>query len=87
MNTNKYKVWCPYDGETEDDAQSIDAISSHDAAIEWARLDDAKGDYRIVSGGDDIGVCVRCPQGAVQVYRVSGEPVPHYYARRIREGV
>lgn len=80
-----YRVWCPYDGETEDDACRIEASSSSSAAKKWAQLDDADGDYRIV-GGSDIDVHVREAHydGVERVYRVSGESVPEYHAREVR---
>ena len=78
---NTYLVWCPYDGEAEDDATRIAASSPEGAAKEWARLDDAEGDYRIVRGMC-AEVYVR-DGSVVRKILVSGEPAPVYYAREL----
>lgn len=76
---NRYLVWHPYDGETEDDASEILADTPEGAARKWAQRDDADDDYRIV-GGMTADVCVRDGKQVLTIL-VTGEMTAVYYAR------
>ena len=77
-----FKVWCHDErGQDESEARVITAYSADEAAREWAMRDDSSSaEYHIASGWD-LHVTVRDEQGADQIFIVSGEAVPHYYAR------
>jgi len=78
-----FLIWRPAPAETEDCARRVYASSASAAAEQWADLEDAiDGDYDIVEGSDAT-VCVRCPDGKIRTYIVSGEAVPQYHARRV----
>lgn len=78
----KFKVWCHDErGQDESEARVIDAHAADEAAREWARRDDSSSaEYRIASGWD-LHVTVRDAHGVDLIFLVSGEAVPHYYAR------
>jgi hypothetical protein len=78
---SEYRVWCPERGQNSSDARRIEAFDAEEAAELWAERDDRNSaEYSIVAG-EDVVVCVRCPDGKVSRWRVSGESVPNYIAR------
>ena len=78
-----FLVWRPEHDETEDDASRVYAFDAAAAAEKWAEESDAwDASYDIV-GGSDATVCIRCPDGKVRTYTVSGETVAQYHARRV----
>lgn len=81
----KFIVWCPEDGETEEDGRPIKAFDSSLAAQEWAKIDDShSADYRIV-GGTDVTVTVKdVASDRIVNFLVSGETVAIYHASVIR---
>lgn len=80
----KFKVWCPEDGGTEDDATVIEAPTPECAAERWAEYDDARSaDYLIVSGRSEPEVCVRDDAGNAWRFRLTGESVPSYTAHAV----
>lgn len=87
MNENVYLVWCPEYGESEDEAEKIEASDAEEAAAEWAaRRDIASAEYSIVGGDDAIVNVKNCSTGEAQRLCVSGESVPQYYARELAQG-
>lgn len=79
-----YLVWVPDRGATRDDARRVQGLDPEDAAVRWARWDDANSaDYTIV-GGQPVEVMVaEDVAGSVpQRLAVHGEPCPHYWTRR-----
>lgn len=81
----KFIVWCPEDGETEEDGRPIKAFDFDMAAKEWAEIDDSHcADYRIV-GGMDVTVTVKdIESGSIVSFLVSGETVAMYRARPVK---
>lgn len=82
-----YRVWCPEDGEHQEDGRVIDtAVNAAHAAEEWAERDDYESaEYRCV-GGKDLIVKVREePDGPILVFSVTAESLPSYYAAEIKE--
>ena len=73
----KYRAWSKYDEEQED-AIEIEAWDEEDAAIEWGKIQDDKGDY------DDynmnIAVCVLDENEHLSVYTIFVEFVPEFHA-------
>lgn len=83
----EWLVWSLDYGGTEEDAIPLRASRPDKAAEEWAkRSDRTSADYSIV-GGSDATVLVR-DTGSREVFRylVSGETVPSYSARLVKEG-
>jgi len=80
-----YRVWCPYQGETEDDATSVEAASPNEAAKKWAAAYD-KADYTYSIACDDNSetVCVRA-DGDTTRWLVWGQMMPTYYAEESEE--
>ena len=79
-----WRVWCPEDGETEDDARRVYGICAEVAAERWALAYDLdSSDYCIVSGGDEVTVHVKGLDGEVTRWAVTGEAEPVYTARKL----
>lgn len=77
-----FLVWCEADGETEDDAVRVHASGAQRAVEKWAEQDDCESaDYRIVRGADLVAT-VKASGGEVTRWRVSGEAIPTYNAKR-----
>ena len=77
---SKFKVWCPADGETADDARIIEAHDAQDAAAEWGNRDDYESaDYTIIKGCDKQ-VTVACEDHPPRSFVVRGESVARYSA-------
>jgi hypothetical protein len=78
-----YQVWRDepeYADPDPDTALAIEAGSPTEAAEKLARINDRESaDYNIVRG-DPALVCVRCPDGTMANFLVTGEPVPTYRA-------
>lgn len=81
-------VWCPEEGaEGPDDGRTFRNMEDHEeAALAWAQREDwSSAEYRIVSGKATPTVCVQSETGEVQRFQVSGEAVPHYSAKQLRQ--
>ena len=81
----RWRVWCPDEGETAEDARTFYGRGADDAAEKWAEDDDSQStEYRIVSGKREPVVCVQSVEGGdVLRFSVAGESVPSYTAREI----
>lgn len=92
----RWLVWCPENGETEDDARTFYGMSPDRAVERWAAKSDARGDYEIVGGGEatvhvrlreqdqDRAEFIRLPTDEM-VFGVYGESVPSYHAVQRQE--
>ena len=79
-----YKVWCVDLGSTEEDAREVQAHGSDHAARVWASDEDRRSaDYWIV-GGQTADVYVRCPDGSLLRYLVTGKAVPEYHSQSVK---
>lgn len=77
----RWYVWCPEDGETQEDSRPIYATNAEIAAILWAERSDCYGDYTILEGATPlVHVAPEHNLDDVHHYRVSGESVPTYTA-------
>ena len=87
MSPRRFVIWRPENGQDEDDGEVVCAYDAEEAVERWAQLDDVNSaDYHIV-GGQPATVMARDPStGAATEWIVSGEPVPHYSARKIAAG-
>jgi hypothetical protein len=98
----RFLVWCPYYGQSEDDARTVDAADARAAVEQWARWHDGwSADYSIV-GGHAVTVYVlrghgthdslaerearAASSGELRRFNVVGEPVPSYTACETRLG-
>lgn len=81
----EHLVWCPLQGETEEDAITIRARDAEQAAEAWAeRSDRESADYTIVRGSE-ARICVRTVlSGELRRFIVRGESVPKYDASEDR---
>lgn len=78
-----YTVWCPESGQDATDGVQIAAICREEAAEKWAEQDDRNSsEYAIVDGEDTVVIVQDEPSKAQTAWRVSGEAVPSYLARR-----
>jgi len=78
--TESFQVWDP-DNCDEDGADTVQARDVEDAATRWVQLYEAKHcEYTVASGGE-LTVMVRAPNGVAAAVSVTGEAVPHYWAR------
>lgn len=79
-----FKVWCHDErDQDESEARVIEAYAPEEAAREWARRDDSSSAEYHIANGWDMHVTVRDESGVDQIFLVSGEEVPHYYARPV----
>ena len=71
-----YRVWCPGDGEHQEDGVLIRSNSPDCAAAEWVEKNDqGKGAFRCV-GGQEMVVKVREePDGSILIYHVDAEVI------------
>lgn len=77
-----FRVWCEEQGDTEDDARDVHALTHEDAAEEWAEQSDLdSAEYSIVKGGDVTVHVRRVGEDSHKTFVVSGEAVPSYSAR------
>lgn len=82
----RFRVWCPEDGEIEEDGVIFDQSSAFDSACFYARWDDRESAEYRVAKGDEITVLVKDLQtGEISKWRVTGETVPSYWAEQIGE--
>ncbi len=82
-----FLVWCPDMGSEREDAYEIKAVDAESAAQEWAEEEDSySAEYSIVSGRETPVVHVAEINKPAQIFVVSGEAVPAYYARPAQEG-
>ena len=82
-----FLVWCPDMGSEREDACEIEAIDAESAAQDWAEGEDCNSaEYSIVSGRQTPVVYVAELNKPAQMFVVSGEAVPAYYARPAQEG-
>ena len=80
----EYLVWCPYQGETEDDAESITADSPRGAVLAW--VVDYDEDHNIACDDDSETAHVRLSTGGETTrWLVWGSLVPVYYAEESKE--
>lgn len=84
MSGRGFKVWCPADGDSVEDARTITAFDAKEAAEFWAERDDAESaEYSIVSGRTMPVVVVEAADGTRSQWRVAGEAVPAYSAHAL----
>ncbi len=74
-----YTIWCEALGHGgPEDGCSQGAHSARGAVVAWAERDDVdSAEYSIVSGSPAT-LNVKCPDGKVMLWIVSGESVPEY---------
>ena len=80
--------WCWISDEgwdyEEEDGRAVYAIRAKYAAAEFIERWDNGGDY-VCIGGDEMEVSVKpLGGGDVQVFKVTGEMVPEYWAEEVR---
>lgn len=82
---NEYLVWSPDYDQTIADARRIKAYDMRAAAEEWAEwYDSHSAEYSIVGGqGADITVAEDFDNYREETFRVEGEAVPMYRARKM----
>jgi hypothetical protein len=82
---SRFKHTCPpawlvyphLDGYSEKDAVKIYAATPQDAAIEYADGWDSSN-HMLLDGGFELDVIVISPHGAIRIFTIAGEAVPHY---------
>ncbi len=80
----KFLVWSPESGETIEDAEEFAAVDAQDAAEEWAEYDDVQSaEYSIVKGHEATVHVSAGPGMEVEVFTVTGEALPTYYAHKV----
>ena len=82
----EYLIWCPYHGQSREDAARIHAQSASFAAAQWAKDRDCfTGKFELL-GGEEVEVTVYdCHNATEEKYIVGGNTVPRYYARLVKE--
>lgn len=81
-----FRVWCPELGDTEEEADRIEAASAEDAAERWAiNWDDSDTRKDIAGEGKSYEVSVRGPDGALTRWEVQGEYTASYWAEQVLE--
>jgi len=80
----KWQVWGEdLGGRDRDDALEVFAVDAEYAAQDAAEIDDAGGDYSIVSGSEVRVFVAKEGSDKIQQFIVSGESVPQYNANEI----
>lgn len=84
MSKKTYLVW--KDENDREDARKIEAFDAEDAAeIFGGDSDRDSAEYRIVSGGEErVWVVLDEPGAEPELFEVTGESVPTYYASRVQ---
>lgn len=79
MNIQKYKVWWPEQGQTQDDAREFESFDHEGAASEWAHwYDGYSTDYTIVGGAEAIVQVMRVDETAPRSVLVTGQAERSY---------
>ena len=82
MAIYKYKVWCPEDGQTENDARTFKSFDHEGAAEAWAYWYDEYGaDFSIIRGETPTVQVLREDETAPRSVLVTGETIRTYSGR------
>lgn len=77
-----FQCWIPEYGQKREDAYMAHGYNAADAAKAFIQRYEARNaEYPVASGGS-LQVAVAEVDGEPEMYRVTGEAVPYYYARR-----
>lgn len=79
----KYRIWCPDRDKHEENGTIVEQSCAPAAAEKWAEMEDWYSADFVIVGGQTVEVTVRdLTTGEQSEWTVSGESVPHYFARR-----
>jgi hypothetical protein len=82
----KYLVWCPFRGQTKEDALTIFAKNWKEAAEIWGEQSCSLYlDYSIISENKTIRINVQgTGLDGVHVFDVTGECIPVFHAKEVK---